>query len=116
MSQMDLVSQNLHKKNSAGQDISLTTQFVTEEELEKVNASFHAQRRLSFSFGIYFFLITLLIPFLSGTSEWWYGTPLIFGLTLNFWTTLLLFHIFYWVLAFIFVKRANRLEDQLNKM
>jgi len=116
MSQMDLVSQKLHKESSDRQDISLTTQFVTAEELEKVNASFHSQRRLSFSFGFYFFLITLIIPFLSGTSEWWYGTPLIFGLTLNFWTTLLLFHIFYWVLAFIFVKRANRLEDELNKM
>lgn len=97
-------------------DPSLTTQFVTKEELEKVNASFRAQRKLSFSFGAYFFLITLLIPFLSGTAEWWYGTPLIFGLTLNFWTTLLLFHIFYWLLAYVFVKRANRLDDDLKNM
>ncbi|WP_400164038.1 hypothetical protein ACAF76_013230 [Brevibacillus sp. TJ4] len=104
------------KPNGGENDASLTTQFVTEEELAKVNASFLAQRKLSFTFGLYFFLITLLIPFLSGTAEWWYGTPLIFGLTLNFWTTLLLFHVFYWLLAFVFVKRANRLDDDLKNL
>ncbi|MCM3081026.1 DUF485 domain-containing protein [Brevibacillus invocatus] len=116
MSQMEIATQKSQKHRGTQEDASLTTQFVTDAELEKVNASFSAQRRLSFSFGIYFFLITLIIPFLSGTSEWWYGTPLIFGLTLNFWTTLLLFHVFYWLLAFVFVKRANRLEDELSDL
>lgn len=114
MSQTEIASQKSQKNRANQDDPSLTTQFVTDAEMQKVNASFSAQKRLSFSFGIYFFLITLIIPFLSGTAEWWYGTPLIFGLTLNFWTTLLLFHVFYWVLAFVFVKKANRLEDELK--
>lgn len=116
MSETVISSQRGRTKSGNEADPSLTTQFVTQEELEKVNASFLAQRRLSFSFGGYFFLITLLIPFLSGTAEWWYGTPLIFGLTLNFWTTLLLFHLFYWLLAYVFVKRANRLDDDLKNL
>jgi uncharacterized membrane protein (DUF485 family) len=115
MSQMEIATKKSQKLQTSKEDPSLTTQFVTDAELEKVNASFSAQRRLSFSFGLYFFLVTLIIPFLSGTSEWWYGTPLIFGLTLNFWTTLLLFHVFYWVLAFVFVRKANRLEDELSE-
>lgn len=116
MSGTGVTSQIEHKKRNVQQDPSLTTQFVTSEELERVNTSFQAQRQLSFTFGFYFFLITLLIPFLSGTSEWWYGTPLLFGLTLNFWTTLLLFHVFYWVMAYVFVKRANRLDEELNNL
>jgi uncharacterized membrane protein (DUF485 family) len=92
-------------------DPSLITQFVTEEELQQVDASYQQQRKLSFSFGFVFFLVTLLIPFLSGTAEWWYGKPIFAGLTLNFWTTILLFHVFYWTLAFVFVKKANQLDQ-----
>lgn len=97
-------------------DTSVHTQFVTAEELKAVEKSFFAQRKLSFTFGFYFFLVTLLIPFLSGTSEWWYGKPILFGLTLNFWSTLLLFHVFYWVLAYVFVKRANHLDEEIKQM
>ena len=114
MSETVIPSQQSRTRGGEESDPALTTQFVTDEELERVNASFLAQRKLSFSFGLYFFLVTLLIPFLSGTAEWWYGTPLIFGLTLNFWTTLLLFHVFYWGLAFVFVRRANRLDEELQ--
>lgn len=97
-------------------DASLTAQYVTEKELEMVEKSFLAQRKLSFSFGFYFFLVTLLIPFLSITSEWWYAKPLVGGFTLNFWTTLFLFHIFYWALAYFFVQKANRLDDELKNL
>jgi uncharacterized membrane protein (DUF485 family) len=95
-------------------DPSLTTQFVSQQELQQVEKSFSAQKKLSFSFGFVFFLVTLLIPFLSGTSEWWYGAPIFGGLTLNFWTALLLFHAFYWLLAYFFVKRANKLDDDIK--
>lgn len=94
---------------------SLSTQFVSSQELAEVEKSFSAQKKLSFTFGAYFFLITLLIPFLSITSEWWYATPIVGGLSLNFWTTLLLFHIVYWLMAFVFVKKANKLDEILNK-
>lgn len=97
-------------------DASLMTQYVTEKELEMVERSFLAQRKLSFSFGFYFFLVTLLIPFLSISAEWWYAKPLVGGFTLNFWTTLFLFHVFYWVLAYFFVQKANKLDDQLQNL
>ena len=92
-----------------------TGKLVTDEELAQVEQSFQAQKRLSFRFGAVFFFVTLLIPFLNGTAEWWYGTPIFAGLTLNFWTTILLFHIFYWLLAYFFVKRANKLDDDIRK-
>jgi uncharacterized membrane protein (DUF485 family) len=110
------VSTNVAKqRQKQGLDPSLTTQFVTAEEMKHVDKSFDAQRKLSFSFGFVFFLVTLLIPFLGGTAEWWYGKQLIGGLTLNFVTTLLLFHVFYWTLAYLFVKRANRLDDDIKQ-
>lgn len=102
-------------KQQSSYPSSLTTQFVTAQELAEVERSFTAQKKLSFTFGAYFFLITLLIPFLSITSEWWYAAPIFGGLTLNFWTTLLLFHIVYWLMAFIFVKKANKLDDKLKQ-
>lgn len=90
-------------------------QLVTDEEMALVEQSFQAQKKLSFSYGAVFFFVTLLIPFLGGTAEWWYGKPLIGGLTLNFWTTLLLFHIFYWLLAYVFVQKANKLDESIKK-
>lgn len=102
-------------KSQSSYPASLTTQFVTAQELAEVERSFTAQKKLSFTFGAYFFLITLLIPFLSITSEWWYATPILGGLTLNFWTTLLLFHIVYWLMAYVFVQKANRLDEKLKQ-
>ncbi|CAM4331296.1 DUF485 domain-containing protein [Paenibacillus tarimensis] len=100
----------------ARKDMSLneTSVFVTEEEMRQVDQSYKQQRKLSFSFGTVFFVVTLMIPFLSGTAEWWYGRPFLAGLSLNFWTTVLLFHLFYWVLAYLFVRRANQLDEKLK--
>ncbi|MFY0543482.1 hypothetical protein [Brevibacillus sp. H7] len=114
MSSPNLAANEARKRQST--EASAATQFVTQEELEQVERSFRAQRKLSFTFGFYFFLVTLLIPFLSGTSEWWYGKPFLFGLTLNFWSTLLLFHVFYWILAYVFVKKANRMDDEIKNL
>jgi uncharacterized membrane protein (DUF485 family) len=90
------------------------TQFVSFEEMQQVEQSYRMQRKLSFSFGFLFFALTLLIPFLGGTAVWWYGTPIFLGLTLNFWTSILLFHVLYWLIAFFFVRKANRLDEHLN--
>lgn len=94
---------------SQGNDI-----LVTEDELQQVERSYRQQMRLSFSYGAVFFAVTLLIPFLSGTVELWYGRPVLAGLSLNFWTSILFFHVFYWLLAFLFVRKANRLDGKLK--
>jgi uncharacterized membrane protein (DUF485 family) len=111
------VNKNVVQQVNAGdKDPSLTTTFVSAQEMEIVEKSFQKQKKLSFTFGFYFFLITLLVPTLSVTSEWWYAKPIFMGLSLNFWNTLLLFHVFYWVLAYVFVKKANNLEDELKNL
>ncbi|XEC96737.1 hypothetical protein AB6A23_09500 [Paenibacillus tarimensis] len=111
------ITVNPNPKHQSGpkSDPSLTTQFVTTEELAEVEKTYRAQRKLSFTYGSVFFAVTLLIPFLSGTAEWWYGKPFLFGFTFNLLTSLLLFYVFYWILALFFVKKANKLDDDLNR-
>lgn len=80
---------------------------------EEVERCFRAQRKLSFTYGAIFFASVLLIPFLSGTAEWWYGKEIWGGFTLNYLVVAVLFHIFYFLLGYFYAKQANALEDKL---
>jgi uncharacterized membrane protein (DUF485 family) len=80
---------------------------------EEVDRCYRAQLKLSITYGIIFFVSVLLIPYLSITSEWWYGKKIWGGFTLNYLVVALLFHIFYVLLAYFYVKQANALEDKL---
>jgi hypothetical protein len=46
------------------------------DTIDTVNTVFVRQRRLSFTYGAIFFIVTLIIPTLTVTSEWWYGTEI----------------------------------------
>lgn len=80
---------------------------------EEVDRAYRAQLKLAVTYGVVFFISVLLIPFLSGTAEWWYGKEIWGGFTLNYLVVALLFHVFYIALAYFFVKQANALEDKL---
>lgn len=80
---------------------------------EEVDRIFRAQRKLSFTYGAVFFAVTLGIPFLSATSESWYGTEIFGGMTLNYLTLAFLYHIFYWCIGLAYTLQANKLEDSL---
>ncbi len=80
---------------------------------EEVEACFKAQRKLSLTYGAIFFASVLIIPFLSGTAEWWYGKEIWGGFTLNYLVVALIYHIFYFLLGLAYAYQANNLEDRL---
>lgn len=80
---------------------------------ESVERCFRAQRKLAFTYGAIFFASVLLIPFLSGTSEWWYGKEIFGGFTLNYLVVAIFFHVFYVLLGYFYAKQANDLEDKI---
>ncbi|MEN3042321.1 MAG: hypothetical protein ABDH59_03335 [Fervidobacterium sp.] len=80
---------------------------------EEVDRAYRAQLKLAVTYGIVFFVSVLLIPFLSGSAEWWYGKPIWGGFTLNYLVVAVLFHVFYVILGYFYVKQANALEDKL---
>lgn len=80
---------------------------------EEVDRAYRAQLKLSVTYGIVFFASVLLIPFLSGTAEWWYGRKIWGGFTLNYLVVAIIFHVFYALLGFFYAKQANALEDKL---
>lgn len=92
-------------------------EFLEEEEeydtIEEVDAVFRAQRRLSFRYGALFFLITLSIPLLTATSDYWRNATVWGGFTLNYLTVAVLYHIFYVMLGLAYAHQANKLEDEL---
>ncbi len=85
------------------------------DTVETVDAVFHEQRKLSFAYGFVFFAVTLAIPALTVTSEWWYaGTGK--GFTPNWMVVSLLYYVFLWVMAWMYSKQADSLDERLNKM
>ncbi|ABZ85193.1 hypothetical protein HM1_2664 [Heliomicrobium modesticaldum Ice1] len=84
--------------------------FDTPEEVERI---FRAQRKLSFTYGFIFFLVTLAIPTLSLFSDAWYGKPIFGGMTLNYFVLAFIYHIFYIVIGLAYTLQANKLEDEL---
>lgn len=83
------------------------------DAVEEVDAVFRAQRKLSMAYGGLFFLAILLIPLLSITSEWWYGRPVWGGMTLNYLTVAVFFHLVYLVVGYVYTTQANRLEEEM---
>ncbi len=83
------------------------------DTIEEVDAVFRAQRRLSLTYGLVFFLVTLTIPVLSVTSPWWVNQPIWGGFTLNYLLVAVLYQAFYLLIAVAYTLQANRLEEEL---
>lgn len=99
----------------ADNDSTRQVAFIEEEfdTIEEVDWLFRHQRRLSFTYGAIFFLVTLSIPYLSITSPYWYGTPIWGGFTLNYLVVAVLYHLFYFVLGLLYAIQANRVEQEM---
>ena len=86
------------------------------DTIDTVNAVFVRQRRLSFGYGAVFFIVTLLIPLLTVTSEWWYGTKIWGGFTWNYLVVSILYYLFLWTMAWTYSQRADKLDEELMKL
>lgn len=83
------------------------------DTIEEVDAVYRAQRKLSFTYGALFLLVTVTIPLLSVTAEWWYGKPVWGGVTLNYLVVALFYHLAYIALGLAYTLQANKLEDEM---
>lgn len=80
---------------------------------EEVEAVFKAQRRLSFRYGGLFMALTLTIPILHITWEFWSQVTIWGGFTLAYLTAYVLYPLGYILLALAYTVQANRLEEEL---
>ena len=86
------------------------------DTIESVDAVFRAQRKLSFSYGAVFFVVTLAIPAMSVWLEGWYAVPVWGGFTLNYLFVSLLYYLFLWGLSYTYIKKADALDERLSHM
>lgn len=86
------------------------------DTMETVDKVFKAQRKLSFTYGAIFFAVTLMIPALSVSSEWWYGSRIWGGFTPNYLVVSLLYYFFLWGMAWTYSKQADKLDDKLEHL
>lgn len=87
-----------------------------EEEFDsqaEVDALFRAQKRLGLIYGLVFLGLTLTIPILTVTSQYWTQTPVVGGFTLNFLLVAALYHAIYVLIGAAYTLQANRLEQEL---
>jgi len=83
------------------------------DTIESVDAVFKEQRRLSFTYGAIFFLVTLGIPALTVWVESWYAVPIWGGFTANYLFVSIIYFVFLWAMAWTYSKQADRLDEKL---
>lgn len=88
----------------------LEEEFDTPEE---VAAVFRVQWRLSSLYGFLFLVVTLTIPILHITWDFWKDALVWGGFTLAYFSVHFLYPIFYIMLALAYTVQANHAEDEL---
>jgi uncharacterized membrane protein (DUF485 family) len=83
------------------------------DTIETVDTVFREQRKLSFTYGGVFFLVTLAIPAASVWLEGWYATPIWGGFTWNYLIVSLVYFVFLWAMAWTYSKQADKLDEKL---
>lgn len=83
------------------------------DTMDTVNEVFNAQRKLSFTYGFWFFAVTLAIPALTVWVPGWYATRIWGGFTANYFVVALAYFVFLWVMAWTYSKKADKLDEQL---
>ncbi len=86
------------------------------DTMETVDIVFKEQRKLSFTYGAIFFVVTLAVPASSVWVESWYATPIWGGFTWNYLFVSLIYFVFLWGMAWSFSKQADKLDDRINSM
>jgi uncharacterized membrane protein (DUF485 family) len=100
-------------KTASGVQVQHGTHIDT---IESVDVVFRAQRKLSFSYGAVFFLVTLAIPAMSVWWKAWYTVPIWGGFTANYLFVSLLYYLFLWGLSYTYIKKADALDATLADM
>jgi uncharacterized membrane protein (DUF485 family) len=86
------------------------------DTIESVDLVFRAQRKLSFTFALVFFVVTLAIPAMTLWWSTWYTVPIWGGFTANYLFVSLLYYFFLWGLSYLYIKKADSLDERLSHM
>ena len=83
------------------------------DTVESVDLVFKEQRKLSFTYGAIFFVVTLAVPLFTVVWEAWWKSEIIGGFTMNYLFISLLYYLFLWTMAWTYSKRADKLDETL---
>jgi uncharacterized membrane protein (DUF485 family) len=83
------------------------------DSIEEVDAVARSLRRKALQYSLVIVLLLLAVPLLAWLGPHWFARPLWGGLTLNFLTVAVLLHFAFVVVAVVFVRVANRSEDEM---
>lgn len=86
------------------------------DTIESVDVVFKAQRKLSFTYGAVFFIVTLAVPAMTVAVEGWWKTTIWGGFTANYLFISLIYYFFLWGMAWTYSKKADALDNDLAKM
>lgn len=86
------------------------------DTIENVDVVFRRQRKLSFSFGAVFFIVTLMLPVFTVWWPWWWDVELWGGFTMNYLVVSLFYFVFLWVMAWTYSSMADKLDLELAHM
>ena len=81
------------------------------DTIDSVDLVFRAQRKLSFTFALVFFVVTLAIPAMTLWWSSWYAVPIRGGFTANYLVVSLVYYFFLWGLSYLYLKKADSLDD-----
>ena len=83
------------------------------DTVESVDLVFKEQRKLSFTYGAVFFVVTLAVPLFTVVWEWWWKAEIWGGITANYLFISLIYYVFLWTMAWPYAKRADKLDTTL---
>lgn len=86
------------------------------DTIETVNAVFVEQRKLSFTYGAIFFIVTLAVPAMTAWVPAWYANSFWGGFTLNYFFVSLVYFVFLWAMAWTYSKQADKLDEKLMSL
>ncbi len=82
------------------------------DTIENVDEVFRQQRKLSFSFGAVFFIVTLMLPVFTVWWPWWWDVELWGGFTANYLIVSLFYFVFLWVMAWVYCVHGRQARPQ----
>ena len=83
------------------------------DSIEEVDAVARSLRRKALQYSAVILLLLITVPILAWLGPRWFARPVWGGLTFNFLTVAILLHLAFVVVAVLFVRVANRSEDEM---
>jgi hypothetical protein len=83
------------------------------DSIEEVDAVARSLRRVAIEYGSAICGVLLVVPLLSLVAPWWFGRPILGGLTLNFLFVAAVLHVSFLVIALLFNRVASRSEEEM---